>query len=100
MPKDEISEEVKAGWRKMKPTSLSPPKEEAHRRFLARHTSKTREVSFYVDADFLTALQSRIGAKSVAEVLQEALAMLDWASSERDKGRFVLSTDEHGGESV
>lgn len=95
MPKDKISEEIREGWRRMKP--CPNPNEEAHSRFMTKHSSnmKTVEVSFSVDEEFLSALQTRIGATSVVDVLQEALALLDWASRERDKGKFVLATSEH-----
>jgi hypothetical protein len=54
------------------------------------------EVHFAIGEDFISALQTRLGATSTIEVVREALALLDWASKERALGRFVLSTDENG----
>ena len=54
------------------------------------------EVRFSVNADFLKALQQRLGVDRATDVARSALTLLDWASREASGGRIILSTTDDG----
>lgn len=56
----------------------------------------TAEVRFTVDADFLQALQDRLGIDRSTDIARSALTLLDWASNEVKNGRVVVSSDPGG----
>ena len=51
------------------------------------------EVRFTVDDKFLQDLQSKLGIAKTTDLMKEALTVLNWAASERSKGRDILSGD-------
>jgi CRISPR/Cas system-associated protein Csm6 len=45
---------------------------------------------------FMDPLRRLLGLKSNAEVVQEALTLLNWAAEEKERGRLILSSDVNG----
>jgi hypothetical protein len=55
------------------------------------------EVRFQIPGDVIDRLRGRLGLSTNTDVVREALTLLDWASSEKEKGRVILSADKDGG---
>jgi hypothetical protein len=51
------------------------------------------EVRFNVDDQFLANLQKSLGTTKTTDVVKEALTVLNWAVTEKSKGRQILSGD-------
>lgn len=60
-------------------------------------SSKT-EIRFTIDSDFLKRLEERLGMDRATEIAKSALTLLDWASTETQKGRVILSSTDSGKE--
>lgn len=56
------------------------------------------EIRFLVDQDYLSDLQRRLGITKGTELAKSAFTLLDWASSETQGGRIILSSTEDGEE--
>ncbi len=51
------------------------------------------EIRVIVDDGFLDALKQKLGNPKNTEVVQDALALLNWGADERKNGRDILSAD-------
>ena len=60
--------------------------------------TRQTEVRFLVGTDFLENLKRRMGNPKATDVVRTALALLDWATEEAEKGRVILSATEQGGD--
>jgi len=56
------------------------------------------ELRLKVDSEFMKNLQARLKTKNNREIVQNALAALDWVSEESEKERVILSSNKDGGE--
>jgi len=56
------------------------------------------ELRLKVDSEFMKNLQARLKTKNNREIVQNALAELDWVSEESEKERVILSSNKDGGE--
>jgi len=54
------------------------------------------DIRVQVQDDFMNALREKLGLKSNADVVQEALTLLNWAAEEKGRHRLILSTDQGG----
>lgn len=63
---------------------------------MADKSKDVAEIRFTVDADFLKALQERLGVERYTDIARSALTLLDWASNEARGGRVVVSSDPQG----
>ena len=59
-------------------------------------TGEKTEIRFTVDARFLKELEERLGVDRATDIARSALTLLDWASSETQRGRVILSSTEDG----
>ncbi len=59
--------------------------------------ARKAEIRVMVDKDFLDRLKQRVGADKYTELLQNALAVYDWATSEVEHDRVVVSAERSGG---
>jgi len=63
---------------------------------MARSDNSQTEIRVAVDKEFLEALQKRLGVSRATEVARSALTLLDWAATETQNGRVILSSTEKG----
>jgi len=56
------------------------------------------DVRVLVSKDLMDALRTNLGLRTNAEVVQEALTLVNWAAEEKQRGRLILSTNQQGGE--
>ncbi len=54
------------------------------------------DVRVKVKDEFMEALMKKLGSKTYAEVVQEALTLLNWGVDESRAGRLILSTNDQG----
>jgi hypothetical protein len=55
------------------------------------------EVRFNLtDDEFMEGLQKKLQVKTAAEVVKQALTVMNWAVNEFQNGRVILSSDEKG----
>lgn len=55
------------------------------------------DIRVQVADDFMSALRRTLGLKTNADVVQEALTLMNWAAEEKRRGRLILSSDLEGG---
>lgn len=60
--------------------------------------TKQTEVRFLLETKYLDTLKERIGKEKATDVMRTALAILDWATEEAEKGRMIFSATEQGEE--
>lgn len=58
--------------------------------------NRKTEIRFLVDQDYLDDLRRRLGIAKGTELARSAFTLLDWASSETQGGRIILSSTEDG----
>lgn len=58
--------------------------------------AKQTEVRFLIDTHFLEKLKDRMGEAKATDVIRTALALLDWATEEAEKGRDIFSASNQG----
>jgi hypothetical protein len=51
------------------------------------------EIRVIVDDEFLEALRKKLGNPKNTEIVQDALALLNWGADARKNGRDILSAD-------
>jgi len=54
------------------------------------------EIRVRVDDQFSKQLQDTLGTKKTTEIAKAALTLLNWAATQKTKGRIILSGDENG----
>ncbi|MBY0330186.1 MAG: hypothetical protein K2X49_05890 [Acetobacteraceae bacterium] len=54
------------------------------------------ELRIILDDDYMRALQQGLGAARATEVVRESLTLLNWAMTERQRGRVILSATPEG----
>jgi hypothetical protein len=54
------------------------------------------EIRVRVDDQFSKQLQDTLGTKKTTEIAKAALTLLNWAATQKSKGRLILSGDENG----
>ena len=54
------------------------------------------EIRVQVPGDFMEVLKEKLCLKTNADVVQEALTLLNWAAEEKCRRRLILSADKNG----
>lgn len=54
------------------------------------------DIRVQVPDEYMNALREKLALKTNAEVVQEALTLLNWAAEEKGRKRLILSTDQEG----
>ena len=54
------------------------------------------DIRVQVPDEFMNALRTKLELRSNADVVQEALTILNWAVEEKGRQRLILSTDQSG----
>jgi hypothetical protein len=52
------------------------------------------EIRVNVDDEFLAALKTKLGNPKTTEIVQDALALLNWGADAAKEGRDILSADQ------
>ena len=65
---------------------------------MAEREKKETEIRVAVDADFLRELQDKLGVDRATDVARAALTLLNWAVTEKQEDRVILSASGSGGD--
>ena len=63
---------------------------------MATNARKDTEIRVNVDSEFLRALQDKLGVDRATDVARAALTLLDWAATEVQEDRVILSSTGAG----